>query len=86
MTPENFCYWLQGKFELDGEGNVTGFTKEQAEVIHEHLQLVFTKVTGKKQLKDITATCDANELGNHLKEVFANRPTVKCSSKDDAYC
>lgn len=47
MTPENFCYWLQGWFELN---DVQGLDKREAsietvDVIKEHLALVFTKVT-----------------------------------------
>lgn len=41
MTPENFCYWLQGYSELCGEAP----TIEQWELINEHLKLVFSKVT-----------------------------------------
>lgn len=41
MTPENFCYWLQGKAELHPDVP----TKEQWQAIQEHLQLVMTKVT-----------------------------------------
>lgn len=46
MTPENFCFWLQGYFEIDGTEE--GLNKTQAEVIREHLQLVFNKVTTQK--------------------------------------
>lgn len=43
MTAEQFAYWLQGFVELsDG----TPPTVEQWSKIEEHLQLVFTKVTG----------------------------------------
>jgi len=42
MSPESFCYWLQGYFEISGSKNLTS---EQIEVIQEHLSLVFTKVT-----------------------------------------
>ncbi len=47
MTPENFCYWLQGWFELN---DVQGLDKREAsietvDVIKEHLALVFAKVT-----------------------------------------
>jgi len=38
MTPEHFCYWLQGYFELCEEDNLT---KEQIKMIREHLNLVF---------------------------------------------
>lgn len=41
MTPEQFCYWLQGFAEItDGEP-----TPEQWKAIREHLATVFTKVT-----------------------------------------
>lgn len=41
MTPENFAYWLQGFVELSGSTP----TEEQWEVIKQHLQLIFVKVT-----------------------------------------
>ena len=41
MTPEQFCYWLQGRAEL-----VEGPPSEgEWAVIREHLGLVFQKVT-----------------------------------------
>lgn len=41
MTPEQFCYWLQGRAEL-----VSGPpTAEEWECIRQHLGTVFTKVT-----------------------------------------
>ena len=42
MTPEQFCYWMQGFVELSG-----GFppTTEQWHSISEHLQTVFKKET-----------------------------------------
>lgn len=43
MTPQEFCYWLQGFFELS-ESN--GMSPKQVEIVKEHLRLVFTKVTG----------------------------------------
>lgn len=39
MKAENFCYWLQGKIELDGEP--TAWTKEQVATVAAHLALVF---------------------------------------------
>lgn len=41
MTPEQFCYWLQGKAELDPNPP----TPEQWDSIREHLSLVFKKET-----------------------------------------
>jgi len=39
MTSRDFCYWLQGHFEL--QGKIEGFTKEQAEIVARHLAMVF---------------------------------------------
>jgi hypothetical protein len=39
MTSRDFCYWLQGYFELMGNG--APVTDEQAEIIRNHLALVF---------------------------------------------
>ena len=41
MTPEQFCYWLQGRAELVS----TPPTDAEWECIRQHLALVFTKVT-----------------------------------------
>lgn len=38
MTSRDFCFWLQGFFEL-GEEKI--LTKEQTELVKQHLQLVF---------------------------------------------
>ncbi len=40
MTPEQFCYWLQGYFEISEE---TRLLPKQVEIIQEHLQKVFNK-------------------------------------------
>jgi len=41
MTHTEFCYWLQGHFELNGEI----LSPEQVRVVREHLDLTFNKVT-----------------------------------------
>jgi len=42
MTPENFCYWLQGWFELNQTiDHREGATQETLEMIKRHLDLVF---------------------------------------------
>lgn len=46
MTADNFCYWLQGWFELNETiDHRDGATKETLAVIRKHLDLVFTNVT-----------------------------------------
>ena len=46
MTPENFCYWLQGLFEV---GNPQELSRAQLVIVKEHLQLVFIKKTTNEQ-------------------------------------
>ncbi len=49
MTPKEFCYWLQGFFELKGQ--LTGpveLTPQQAAMIRDHLQYVFTHLTAEQ--------------------------------------
>ncbi len=43
MTARDFCYWLQGKLEIDqaGQSPAAGLTPAQVEVIRNHLNLVF---------------------------------------------
>jgi len=40
MTPEQFCYWLNGHFDLSDTNTLS---EEQVKVIKEHLELVFNK-------------------------------------------
>jgi hypothetical protein len=46
MTPEQFCYWLQGYVEITGQEP----TIEQWQIIKDHLQTVFNKVTPNRNL------------------------------------
>ena len=46
MNELNFCYWLQGFFELKKTiDHREGFSPETVKVIEDHLKLVFNKVT-----------------------------------------
>ena len=42
MEYQNFCYWLQGFFEV---GDPRTLDEKQVEIIKDHLQLVFNKET-----------------------------------------
>jgi len=42
MTPEQFCYWLQGYYELT---NDTDRLSQRDHIIRDHLREVFKKVT-----------------------------------------
>lgn len=39
MTSREFCYWLQGYFEINK--GAAALTSEQSEIIQKHLSLVF---------------------------------------------
>jgi len=45
MTAENFVYWLQGFFEIDGaeKDPREGLSKAQVDMIKKHLEYVFNK-------------------------------------------
>lgn len=46
MSPENFCYWLQGWFELNKTiDHRQGATPETLKMIEDHLALVLKKET-----------------------------------------
>ena len=46
MSPESFCYWLSGFFELSQHSNAQQILNEkQVEEIKNHLKLVMTKAT-----------------------------------------
>lgn len=57
VTPEQFCYWLQGFAELRENGGNSP-TAEQWKLIREHLATVFNKVTP-PLLTQPSATCPA---------------------------
>lgn len=42
MTPRDFCYWLQGHFEMN---DPKCFTTKQVAMVKAHLDLVFENVT-----------------------------------------
>lgn len=42
MTPEQFCYWLQGYFELSPD---TDRLSQREHIIRDHLKTVFEKKT-----------------------------------------
>ena len=42
MTPEQFCYWLQGAIEL---ADMKEMSPKDIQVLKDHLKLVFEKLT-----------------------------------------
>ena len=52
MTPVNFCYWLQGFFEISEVDKEIILTPEQVKMIRAHLNLVFFHAIDPETLKD----------------------------------
>lgn len=96
MTPEQFCYWLQGLFELR-ENSDAPLSARQTQVVQDHLQLVFQKVTptrpaeeAPKRVRRITqGNLEFLESGPELPqgplvaaEVTEEKPARKLSPKE----
>lgn len=56
MKPENFCYWLQGFFEINenSDSKEIKLTKKQIDVIRAHLNLVFFHSIDPDNTKDMS--------------------------------
>lgn len=70
MTPEQFCYWLQGYFEINrANPQKTKLNEQQIEIINDHLNLVFNKQTPVRQgLKEPATDREWIEMANELAE------------------
>lgn len=83
MTPENFCYWLQGWYEINKSGKlgVPTPTNQQSWEIYNHLQLVFHKVTpidfnNNNMNYDINVNSQSNKFSPILDNLhFVNVPS-----------
>jgi hypothetical protein len=64
MSPENFCYWLQGFIEIENPMNIG---ENQTKIIKDHLQLVF-----KKETPNYTIFKDSNRDGVTLPDIFCS--------------
>jgi hypothetical protein len=65
MTAREFCYWLQGYFELSGGGALTA---EQSQLIQNHLSLAFHHDIDPSTPGN-QATMQAIHDGKHLGEI-----------------
>jgi hypothetical protein len=89
MTPENFCYWLQGYMELTHAKNLNA---SQFQIIQDHLNLVFNKVTPDRDIiKDLIWPDVHNPVYSPPKEVSYCKcgggeiGYPKCSCKTNDY-
>jgi hypothetical protein len=68
MKSSEFCYWLQGYFELSPEGQ--GLSPEQTDIVKRHLALVFAH--------EIDPSYGPNQ--EKLQNIHDGKPPVKPSS------
>jgi hypothetical protein len=75
MDATNFAYWLQGFFEVS---NAKTLDKEQVQIIKDHLDLVFNKVTPNRNEE----SSKSNDLNIPFEVDFI--PKTYCSSSSSS--
>jgi hypothetical protein len=70
MTSRDFCYWLQGFFEVSG---ATILTASQTEAVKNHLSMVF-----KHEIDPSMGNQEHQNALNHLHNQNPDGPTVRC--------
>lgn len=72
MKSTEFCYWLQGYFELRrGEAQAgVSLTHEQVEIIEKHLALVFKH--------EIDPSYGPSSHQNHLNQIHGGTEAFRC--------
>jgi len=74
MTSRDFCYWLQGYFELSDGGR---FTAEQSETVKRHLAMVFVHEIDPSFPSEQQSTLDkVHAVVKELTEDAAKPPAV----------
>lgn len=68
MTPENFCYWLQGYFEI---ADPKSLSEKELEMIKNHLNLVFLHSIDPKASAHISDPKEAKTLQETLNKVHS---------------
>lgn len=63
MTSRDFCYWLQGYFEIQG-GAPSALDHEQLECIRKHLAMVFIHEIDPSFPKEQKAALDSAHAGD----------------------
>lgn len=80
MTSRDFCYWLQGFFEISNQKEIT---QEQAEIIKNHLNMVFyheidpsfpkDQQNGLNQIHNPKPNLKPNQI-----DLFDKNPLLRC--------
>jgi hypothetical protein len=85
MDSKDFTYWLKGFFEISDSNKLT---PKQVQIIKDHLDLVFNKVTPDRNKEKIEKEKPLENLldiqskmfnPNHLINIQPNEPGVLCS-------
>lgn len=76
MKSVEFCYWLQGMFEINPPSN--GLTKEQVSIIEKHLGLVFYH-----EIDNSYPSEQLDALNKFHNEVKQSEPVVTPSNLSD---
>lgn len=78
MTSKDFCYWLQGYFEINGAGKPTAaMTPEQTDMVKRHLALVF-KHEIDPSIPDPTGVLQATHDGTPLPQPVGEEILYRC--------
>ena len=75
MYSQDFCYWLQGYFEISGAEELN---KEQIEIIKNHLNLVFRHEIDPQHEGDPVELQNIHDGNNPQWPHPAGDPLVRC--------
>lgn len=74
MKPENFCYWLQGFFEV---AQPTSLTEEQIKMIQNHLNLVFEHAIDPQATAHVADPVEAKKIQQKLNNIHDGKGLAK---------
>jgi len=90
MSPEQFTYWLKGFFEISDTNNLS---EKQVQIIRDHLNLVFNKVTPERKDENIgyipldTRFTGTNNNPLCKQEIdWRHNPNFKQIKEETKYC
>ena len=77
MTAENFIYWLNGYFEIS---NSDKLSKEQVQIIRDHLKLCFSKITPNRTILNDLKPMSGQHLPLMMDGILAqySSPPASC--------
>ena len=74
LSSQNFCFWLQGYFEIAGRGKF-GLNERQVELLQKHLNLVF-KHEIDPAMGDTEHQEELNDI--HSSSLTSSDPQIRC--------